>query len=75
MKVNSKEVSPEVNTTADTDKSTTTTEDTLKTLMSRVSHPVVVRYNNEDMVVSPRAVINNVNPNLLGDLPAGIVLV
>lgn len=48
----------------------------LRSIFSRVNYPIVIKYNNEDMVVSPRATVEKINPRLLNEtLPEGLQLI
>ena len=48
----------------------------MKKLVSVVNYPITISYNGESIVVSPRQVIKNVDPEKLGEkLPNGIKLV
>jgi len=47
----------------------------MKKLISIVNYPVTIKYNNEDLVVSPRQVIKNVDEKKLGKIPSGLKLV
>lgn len=48
----------------------------LKTLVSRANYPIIIVYNGEEMVISPRAIIENVNPELIkGVLPNDLQLI
>jgi len=45
-------------------------------LISTVNKPVTVKYDGEEIVVSPRETIKNIDANKLpGKLPAGLSLV
>lgn len=45
-------------------------------LISTVKFPVIVKYDGEEIVVSPRETIKNVDVNKLpGKLPAGLTLI
>jgi hypothetical protein len=41
-------------------------------LVSRLNYPVVVKYGNESLRLSPRGLTRPLVKRLLGDLPAGV---
>ena len=44
-------------------------------LISTVKHPVTIKYNGQNVVVSPGEKLNIKNTEQLAELPAGLVLI
>lgn len=52
-----------------------TTKIVRKNLVSMVDHPLYISYGGEGIVLPPKGTIKGINPNKLGALPRGAVLV
>lgn len=43
-------------------------------LISRLNYPVEIKYNNESIILSPKAKLSIKDKELLGELPQGVMV-